>query len=119
MPAGGGVGDPTIRLAAGKKLTVPIDVARDGMYVVTIRYDNHVHQLNTGITNAVKRVTVSRDNAKDPASAVLASMASARLARPAPLTPFHPSLCADARRPERAGAIGLPEYEQPCQQHDL
>ena len=74
MPAGGGVGDPTIRLVAGTQLTVPIDVARDGTYVVTIRYDNHVHQPNTGITNAVKRITVTHGDAKEPAGASVVQM---------------------------------------------
>jgi hypothetical protein len=78
MPAEGGVGAPTIRLAAGKTLMVPIDVARDGMYVVTIRYDNHVHQLNTGITNAVKRIMVTHGDARDPASASVVQMPHVR-----------------------------------------
>ncbi len=58
----GSVPEPTIRLDLGKWLEVPdIIIARSGTYALSTRYDNHVFALNTGITNAVKRITLIDD----------------------------------------------------------
>ncbi len=61
----GSVPEPTIRLNLGQRLTTPdIAIARSGTYALSARYDNHVFALNTGITNAVKRLTLIDDNGR-------------------------------------------------------
>ena len=60
LAPGGGVAAPTRALGIGKTLTVRnVTIPRAGTYAVALRYDNHVFQLNTGVTNAVKRLTVT------------------------------------------------------------
>lgn len=58
LAASDGVAVPTLQLAQGQKLTVRnIRVSAPGTYAVSFMYDNHIGPLNTGITNAVKRLT--------------------------------------------------------------
>ncbi|HEX8486405.1 MGH1-like glycoside hydrolase domain-containing protein [Sphingomonas sp.] len=58
--AGEGVALPTLALGLGKAATIAgVTIAGAGTYAVTLRYDNHVYALNTGITNAVKRLTIT------------------------------------------------------------
>ena len=60
LPPGDGVAEATRRLALGRTLAVrDIRIDRPGTYAVSLRYDNHVFQLNTGVTNAVKRLTLT------------------------------------------------------------
>lgn len=60
LPAGDGVFVPTLQLGQGQKLTISdIRVTQSGTYAVTFMYDNHIGPLNTGITNAVKRLTMA------------------------------------------------------------
>ena len=50
---------PTRRLSLGDRLVVSgIIIRAAGEYAIAAQYDNHVYQLNTGITNAVKRLVV-------------------------------------------------------------
>jgi hypothetical protein len=54
-----GVAVPTLKIGLGQKLTVrDIDVSKAGTYAISFLYDNHVGPLNTGISNAVKRLTL-------------------------------------------------------------
>lgn len=63
LPPGGGVAAPNRALTMGKTLTVhDIRIDRAGLYAVSLDYDNHVFQLNTGVTNAVKRLTLTPAN---------------------------------------------------------
>ncbi|HEX7019842.1 MAG TPA: hypothetical protein VF159_07535, partial [Gemmatimonadaceae bacterium] len=51
---------PTRRVVIGTRLTVAsITVTTPGEYAIAADYDNHVFALNTGVTNAVKRLTVT------------------------------------------------------------
>ena len=60
LAAGDGVALPTLQLGQDRKLTVrDIRVAKPGTYAVSFMYDNHIGPLNTGITNAVKRLTIT------------------------------------------------------------
>jgi hypothetical protein len=60
LAAGDGVALPTLQLGQDQKLTVrDIRVAKPGTYAVPFMYDNHIGPLNTGITNAVKRLTIT------------------------------------------------------------
>jgi hypothetical protein len=60
LAAGDSVALPTRRLALGTRLTVTdVVVTTPGDYAVAARYDNHVFALNTGVTDAVKRLTVT------------------------------------------------------------
>lgn len=40
-----------------------LKIEQPGRYAVRLRYDNHVHNINTGVTNAVKRVKIMRGSA--------------------------------------------------------
>ena len=55
-----GPGAPYLRvLALGSTITVSdLRIPRPGLYAVSLDYDNHVFQLNTGVTSAVKRLTL-------------------------------------------------------------
>ena len=60
VPAGDSVRVPTGRLAIGTRLVVAnVRVTTAGDYAVAASYDNHVYALNTGVTNAVKRLTIT------------------------------------------------------------
>lgn len=60
LPPSGGVAAQTRPLNMAKALTVrDIRIDRAGLYAVSLDYDNHVFQLNTGVTNAVKRLTLT------------------------------------------------------------
>jgi hypothetical protein len=60
LAAGDGVAVPTLQLGQGQKLTIrDIQVAQPGTYAVSFMYNNHIGPLNTGITNAVKRLTIA------------------------------------------------------------
>jgi hypothetical protein len=59
MPAADSVAQPTRRLAIGGVLLVRnVDIRAGGDYAFAADYDNHLFALNTGVTNAVKRLTV-------------------------------------------------------------
>lgn len=71
LEAGDSVAVPTRRVALGERLTVAnITIATAGDYAIAAEYDNHVYALNTGVTNAVKRLTVT-DSAGTQHQAVL------------------------------------------------
>lgn len=60
LPAGDSVAVPTRRVGLGTRLVVAdVRIATAGDYAIATRYDNHVFALNTGVTNAVKRLTIS------------------------------------------------------------
>lgn len=60
VPAGDGVAVPTRRLGLGERLVVArVTITVAGEYAIAAEYDNHVYALNTGVTNAVKRLTVA------------------------------------------------------------
>lgn len=60
LPPGDGVAARTLALGIGKTATFgDIRIDRAGTYAIALRYDNHVFALNTGVTNAVKRLTVT------------------------------------------------------------
>lgn len=64
MATGDGVAVPTLRLGLGQRLSVrDVTVHQAGLYAVSIMYDNHVGPLHTGITNAVKRLTLTGEGA--------------------------------------------------------
>lgn len=51
---------PMRRLALNTSLSVgDVVITQPGTYAVALRYDNHVHALNTGVTNAVKRLVIT------------------------------------------------------------
>ena len=51
---------PTLQLGQRQKLTIrDIRVTQAGTYAVSFMDDNHIAPLNTGITNAVKRLTIA------------------------------------------------------------
>ena len=84
LPPGSGVAEPTRALGMGKTLSVAdVRIGRAGTYAVSFRYDNHVFQLNTGVTNAVKRVTVTP--ATGTASSAIVQMPHVR-----PIGDIHP-----------------------------
>ena len=59
LPAGDSVDVPTRRLALGSRLVVAnVTIGSAGDYAIAADYDNHVFALNTGVTNAVKRLTI-------------------------------------------------------------
>ena len=58
--AGDGVAAPTLALSIGKQAKIAdVRIEREGTYAIALRYDNHVFALNTGVTNAVKRLSVT------------------------------------------------------------
>ena len=60
LPARDSVDVPTRRVALGTRLVVAnVTIATAGDYAVAAEYDNHVFALNTGVTNAVKRLTIT------------------------------------------------------------
>ncbi|HET7552453.1 MAG TPA: hypothetical protein VFK04_14280 [Gemmatimonadaceae bacterium] len=60
LAAGDSVAVPTRRVGIGQRLTIAnITIATAGDYAIAAEYDNHVYALNTGVTNAVKRLTVT------------------------------------------------------------
>lgn len=60
LPAGDSVDVPTRTVGIGTRLIVSgVKIAHAGVYAIATRYDNHVFALNTGVTNAVKRMTIS------------------------------------------------------------
>lgn len=70
LAASDGVAVPTLQLSQGQKLTIrDIRVSEPGTYAVSFVYDNHVGPLNTGITNAVKRLSFT--DAKSSRQAVV------------------------------------------------
>jgi len=59
VPPGDSVDVPTRRVGIGARLVVSdVRIPVDGDFVLTLEYDNHVFALNTGVTNAVKRLTI-------------------------------------------------------------
>ncbi|MGN6376740.1 MAG: MGH1-like glycoside hydrolase domain-containing protein [Sphingomonas sp.] len=51
---------PVRRVALGTTLDLPaLSVRQGGTYAISFRYDNHLYGFETGITNAVKRVTLT------------------------------------------------------------
>ena len=63
----------TASLPASMEPMAPIafSIASAGRYEIALVYDNHAYQLNTGITNAVKRVTVLDPLGRVVATAVI------------------------------------------------
>ena len=61
LPAGAdGVAEPTLLLGTGMRASIAdVTIPRAGTYAISLRYDNHVGPLNTGITNGVKRLTLT------------------------------------------------------------
>ena len=61
LPAGAdGVAEPTLLLGTGARASIAdVAIPRAGSYAISLRYDNHVGPLNTGITNGVKRLTLT------------------------------------------------------------
>ena len=61
LPAGvDGVAEPTLLLGTGARASIAdVTILRAGTYAISLRYDNHVGPLNTGITNGVKRLTLT------------------------------------------------------------
>jgi hypothetical protein len=58
-PRAGGAA-PMRTLARDQTMTVrDVRIAHAGTYAVSLRYDNHLFQINTGVTNAVKRLTLT------------------------------------------------------------
>ena len=60
VPAGDSVARATRGLALGTRLVVAeVAIAAAGEYAIAAEYDNHVFAHNTGVTNAVKRLTIT------------------------------------------------------------
>jgi hypothetical protein len=60
LPPGDSVAQETRRLGMGGRLVVrDVTIAVAGDYAIAADYDNHVYALNTGVTNAVKRLTIT------------------------------------------------------------
>lgn len=61
LPAGiDGVAEPTLLLGTGARASIAdVTIPSAGTYAISLRYDNHVGPLNTGITNGVKRLTLT------------------------------------------------------------
>lgn len=59
LPPGDSVAVPTRRLGIGTRLVVAnVTIPTAGDYAIAAEYDNHVYAVNTGVTNAVKRLTI-------------------------------------------------------------
>lgn len=55
-----GVAEPTLQLGLGNRLAIAdVTIAKPGVYAVSALYDNHAFFENTGVTNAVKLLTVT------------------------------------------------------------
>lgn len=66
VPSQDGVAMPTIRLSEATSLEVPeLQIDRAGTYGVRLTYNNSVHTSNTGVTNAVKRLKISRNGSAE------------------------------------------------------
>ena len=60
VPAGDSVAVPTRRVGIGTRLVVAnVTIATAGEYAIAAEYDNHIYAVNTGVTNAVKRLTIT------------------------------------------------------------
>jgi hypothetical protein len=60
VPPGDSVTVPTRRVGIGTRLVVAgVSIVSEGDYAIGADYDNHAYALNTGVTNAVKRLTVT------------------------------------------------------------
>ena len=60
LPTGDSVASVTRRIGLGTRMVVGnVTIGAAGDYAIAAQYDNHVYALNTGVTNAVKRLTVT------------------------------------------------------------
>jgi hypothetical protein len=62
---------PTGSAAGGHATTVRFRVESAGMYALSLTYDNHAYDINTGVTNAVKRIEVLNQRSRVVATGVV------------------------------------------------
>lgn len=56
-------GSPAVRLSAGNEAVLDdVTIQEAGRYAISVEYDNRAYTVNTGVTNAVKRLEMRRED---------------------------------------------------------